>query len=77
MLGEHPGSKSASLRNQFQWVQHKALRPGIRDSRLDGFGMPIAGIDPQDAERHAIAARLKELTQAAMANMDRPIGGTD
>lgn len=74
---KHPGAMSARPWNQCHWGQDKALRPWIRDSRLGGFGKPIDGIDPQDAEKRAIAARLKEQGQATMANMDRPIGGSD
>jgi hypothetical protein len=58
-----------NLWNQFQWSQHKALRQWVRDSRLDGFGKLMTGIDPQDHAKLAILARLKEQAAAAMANI--------
>jgi hypothetical protein len=72
-LGEYPGAMLASLRNQFHWGQDKALRQWIRQSRLDGFGKLMTGVDPQDAGKQAILARLKEQAGAAMANLPRLI----
>ena len=57
--------------NQFQWGQDKTLRQWIRESRLDGFGKLMVGIDPQDTEKQAIMARLKEQAGAAMANIQK------
>jgi hypothetical protein len=55
--------------NQFQWGQDKTLRQWIRESRLDGFGKLMVGINPHDTEKLAIIARLKEQAGAAMANI--------
>lgn len=60
---------AASMWNQHQWGQDKALRQWIRASRLDGFGKLMAPIDPQDTEKLAVVARIKDLAPAAMANL--------
>lgn len=70
-LADYPRAMMASMWNQFQWSQDKALRQWIRDSRLDGFGRLIASVDPQDAEKLAILARFKQQAAAAMANLPR------
>jgi len=70
-LRDYPRSMMASMMNQFQWSQDKVLRQWIRDSRLDGYGKLMTGIDPQDTEKQAILARLKEQAKAAMANFPR------
>jgi NAD(P)-binding Rossmann-like domain len=70
-LGEYPQAMVASLANQYQWGQDKALRQWIRASRLDGFGKLMSGVDPADAEKQAIMARLKENMGPAMANLQR------
>ena len=66
---------AASLKNQMTWGQDKALRTWIRDSRLDGFGKLVSGIDPADTEKLAIMGRLKEQSAAAMANLPRLMAG--
>jgi len=71
----YPASTMASMMNQFNWSQDKALRTWIRDSRLDGFGKLIAGIDRADEEKQAVLQRLKTNAFAAMANMPRLMGG--
>ncbi len=73
-LDDYPRSMMANMLNQFHWGQDKALRTWIRESRLDGFGKLMVGIDPQDTEKMAILARLKEQAMAAMANLPRLIG---
>lgn len=70
-LKDYPRSMMVSMTNQFQWAQDKTLRQWIRDSRLDGYGKLTAGADPQDAEKQAILARLKEQIKGAMANFPR------
>jgi len=70
-----PASTTASMMNQFIWSQDKALRTWIRDSRLDGFGKLIAGIDRADKEKQAVLQRFKTNAFAAMANMPRLMGG--
>jgi hypothetical protein len=70
-LQDYPRSLMTNMRNQFLWSQDKALRAWIRESRLDGFGKLIGSIDPQDAPRQAILARLRTEAAAAMANLPR------
>jgi len=72
-LAEYPRAMMASMWNQFQWGQDKVLRQWIRDSRLDGFGKLMTGIDPADTEKQAILARFKAQAMAAMANLPRLI----
>jgi hypothetical protein len=47
------------------------LRQWLRESRLDGFGKIVAGIDKADEEKQALLARLRAGAVAAMANMPR------
>lgn len=72
-LADYPRAMLANMGNQFQWGQDKTLRHWIRDSRLDGFGKLMTGVDPQDAEKQAILVRLKENAKAAIANLPRLI----
>ena len=72
-LEDYPRALLANMRNQFQWGQDKELRKWIRESRLDGFGKLLSGIDPQDIEKQAIMARLKTQSMAALANLQRLI----
>jgi hypothetical protein len=57
--------------NQFQWGQDKGLRDWIRHSRLDGYGRLMTGIGPDDTEKLAIVARLREHTKAAAVNLQQ------
>jgi hypothetical protein len=61
------------MMNQFNWAQDKALRQWIRDSRLDGFGRLMTGIDPADTEKQAILAKYRSQAMAAMANIPKLI----
>lgn len=72
-LGDYPRSMMVNLWNQAQWGQDKALRNWMRQSRLDGFGKLMTGIDAQDADKQVIIGRLKEQAMAAMANLPRLI----
>ena len=72
-MDDYPRSMLVNMWNQFQWGQDKVLRAWIRDSRLDGFGKLMSGIDPQDTEKQEIVARLREQAAAAMANLPRLI----
>ena len=60
-----------NMMNQFKWGQDKALRQWMRNSRLDGFGKMISGIDPADEEKLAIMARFKAGAMAAMGNLPK------
>jgi hypothetical protein len=70
-MDSYARSMMLNLWNQYQWGQDKTLRQWIRTSRLDGFGKLMVGLDPQDAEKQAILARLKEQAMAAMANLQK------
>jgi NAD(P)-binding Rossmann-like domain len=72
-LGDYARSMAANMRNQFQWSQDKTLRQWIRDSRLDGFGKLMSGIDPQDTHKHATVDRLRKNAAAAMTNLPKLI----
>jgi hypothetical protein len=68
-MADYPRALLANMWNQFQWSQDKTLRTWIRDSRLDGFGHLMTGIDPTDTDKLAILARYKAQAMAAMANL--------
>jgi hypothetical protein len=70
-LGDYPRAMLVHMRNQFLWGQDRTLRQWIRDSRLDGFGKLMSGVDAQDAGKQAILARFKAQAAAAMANLPR------
>jgi hypothetical protein len=70
-LEDYPKAMLASLWNQGQWGQDKALRGWIRDSRLDGFGRLLSGIAPDDHHKQATLGRLKTASMAAMTNLQR------
>ena len=72
-LDDYPRAMLVNMGNRFQWGQDKELRQWIRESRLDGFGKLMAGIDPQDADKQAIMARFKEQATAAMTNLPKLI----
>ncbi len=74
-LRDYPRSMMVSMMNQFQWSQDKTLRQWIRDSRLDGYGKLMTGIAPEDTEKQAILARLKEQAKAAMGNFPSLMAG--
>jgi len=64
-----------NIMNQFQWSQHKAVRRWIHESRLDGFGKVIAGVDPDDVEKKAVLDRFKANVGLAVANLQTLIAG--
>jgi NAD(P)-binding Rossmann-like domain len=72
-LDDYARAVLANMSNQFQWSQDKTLRQWIRDSRLDGFGKLMSGIDPQDTAKLATVDRLRKNAQAAMANLPKLI----
>ena len=74
-LESYPRSIMANMMNQFHWSQDKVLRQWIRNSRLDGFGKLIAGVDLADEAKQAILLKLKENAMAAMANIPKLKGG--
>lgn len=64
----------SNMLNQLQCGQDEELRLWIRDSRLDGFGKLVAGVDPADAEKQAILAKFETYAMAALANIPKLIG---
>jgi hypothetical protein len=70
---QDPAGLLRSLRdgmmNQLAWSQDKPLRNWMRHSRLDAFGKLVAEIDPADAERQAVLARLRASARDAIVNM--------
>ncbi len=76
-LQDYPRSMMVSMWNQFQWGQDKTLRTWVRNSRLDGFGKLMTGIAPDDTEKLAIIARLREQSMAAMANIPKLLAAAD
>ncbi|MEK8051444.1 NAD(P)-binding protein [Ideonella sp. DXS22W] len=67
----YPRMLLMNLMNQGLWAQDKALREWARRSRLDGFGHLTVGIDPQDGEKLAQLARLRDTTPLAVANLKK------
>ncbi len=76
-LQDYPRAMMVSMWNQFQWGQDKTLRTWVRNSRLDGFGKLMTGIDPQDTEKLATIARLREQSMAAMANIQQLVAAAN
>jgi len=66
-----------SMANQLRWSEDKVMRHWIRESRLDGFGKMVAGVDRNDAEKVALLGELRQQGAAAMANAKRLIAITD
>lgn len=62
-----PRATVVNYMNQGRWNQHPELRQWIRHCRLDGFGKLIAAVDPGDAEKTAVLARLRAAAQALPA----------
>ena len=60
-----------SMGNHMRWSQDKALRGWIRDNRLDGFGRLVSQIAPDDTEKQAIVAELRQHIPVAFANGQR------
>jgi hypothetical protein len=75
-VGGYVQSTLVSLANQMRWSQDKPLRNWMRESRLDGFGKMMAGIDPADTEKTAIVAELRQQAMAAVGNVKRLMAGS-
>jgi hypothetical protein len=65
------------LANQLRWGEDKVMRHWIRESRLDGFGRMVAGVDRNDAEKMALLGELRQHGAAAMANAKRLLAMAD
>ncbi len=70
-LDQYAMSMAVSMRNQFNWGQEQGLRQWVRQSRLDGFGKLMSGVDPQDTEKQLIMNRLREGAAGAAANLPK------
>ena len=70
-LQDYPHTLMVSMWNQAQWAQDKTLRNWMRESRLDGFGKLMTGIDPQDTLKLAVVTEMREQAMAAMANLPK------
>lgn len=66
-VADVPRATVVNLMNQGRWNQHPALRAWIRSSRLDGFGKLIEAVDPADAAKMAVVARLKAAARGVPA----------
>lgn len=75
-LQDCPCTAMVSMWKQAQWAQNKTLRNWIRESRLDGFGKLMIGMEPQDTAKLAIITQLREQARAAMANLPLLIAAT-
>ena len=75
-LEDYPRTVMVSMWNQAQWAQDKTLRNWMRESRLDGFGKLMTGIDPQDTEKLAVIGQMREQAMAAMANLPKLIAAS-
>lgn len=62
-----PRATVVNCMNQGRWNHDAALRAWIRASRLDGFGKLIDSVDPADAARLAVLARLRAAAKAMPA----------
>jgi hypothetical protein len=72
-VGGYVAATMASLANQLRWGDDKAMRHWIRESRLDGFGKMVAGVDRNDAAKMALLGELRQQGAAAMGNAKRLI----
>jgi hypothetical protein len=69
----YPGAVLGNMMNQLAWSRDPGLRDWIRESRLDGFGKVIAGVDPADEARVAILRKLRSFAMPAAANLTKLI----
>ncbi len=76
-VGGYVAATMGSLANQLRWGEDKVMRHWIRESRLDGFGRMVAGVDRNDAEKMALLGELRQQGAAAMANAKRLLAMAD
>ena len=75
-LADYPRTMMVTMMNQMQWSQDKTLRNWMRETRLDGFGKLMTGIDPSDTDKLAVIADLRTQATAAMTNMSKLLAST-
>lgn len=68
---DYPQAELANLRIQAVWATEPDLRRWIRDSRLDGFGKVVDGVQPGETEKLAVLGRLRAAMRPAMENLER------
>jgi hypothetical protein len=61
----------ANLRNEAAWSKDASLRAWIRASRLDGFGKIVDAVRPDDRDKMAVLARIRDAAMPAAANLRR------
>ncbi len=76
-LAGYATSTMGNMMNQHLWSQDEKLRTWIRDSRLDGFGKVIAGVDKADEKKQTVLAKLKANAMAAMGNIPKLMAGAN
>lgn len=73
-VGDYPRAELANLRNQLVWSSEPELRRWIRDSRLDGFGKVVRAVTPDETDKIAVLAALRDQAWPAAANLQRLAG---
>jgi hypothetical protein len=68
---DYPRTVLANLRNEMAWGKDQTLRAWIRSSRLDGFGKIVDAVRPDDAEKMAVLARIRDAAMPAAVNLRR------
>jgi hypothetical protein len=68
---DFPQATITDQMNRHHAARHPALRAWLNASRLDGYAKLIAAVDPSDAARGAMLARLQTASKAAMANLPK------
>ncbi|HEX8387456.1 MAG TPA: NAD(P)-binding protein [Sphingomonas sp.] len=68
---DYPRTVLANLRNEAAWGRDQALKGWIRSSRLDGFGKVVDAVRPDEADKLAVLARLRDAAMPAAANLQR------
>jgi NAD(P)-binding Rossmann-like domain len=71
---EFPLAQLVDGMNRFHAAKHPGLRAWMAASRLDGYSRLMAAVDPADAARVALLARVRDATKAAMGNLPRLAG---
>lgn len=65
------------LKNRLACSRHPAVREWISASRTDGFAKVLRSVSPDDAEKMAVVARLREAMKNSVANLPRLLATLD
>ena len=68
---DYPRTVLANLRNEAAWSRDQAMRSWIRSSRLDGFGKVVDAVRPDEVDKLAVLARLRDAAMPAAVNLKR------